>query len=164
VDDGLLHRKGTWGNLPAGEVFTAAYRANGRLVVDELGDWFTPKYGYLKDSPVMLIVRDSRVNIHSVTCSNDNLRIELVKYLQTDPNSARLGEFVIGTNTSLTSLTGNMLQDEKYPSVHCAFGDPLGDETGADWVSKTHVDVLMLEASIWVDGRMIMEEGRHFTG
>lgn len=161
VDDGFITEKGLWRNLPAGEVCTAPYKANGKMVIDELGDWFTTKYGYLKDTPVTLLVKDSRVDLSSVGCVNENLRRELVDYLSTDANSNRVGEFAIGTNIFLTRLTGIFLQDEKFPSVHCAFGDPLRDLTGADWESKTHVDALMLNCSIWIDDRMIMDEGKH---
>jgi len=161
IDDGILHKKGMWGNLPAGEIFTAANKVNGRIVIDELGDWFTPRYGYLKDTPVTLMVRDSRADLSSIRCVNERLRRELVEFLSTDPYSNKLGEFAIGTNLALTSLTGNMLQDEKFPSVHCAFGNPLREETGADWESKTHIDGLVLKSSIWIDGRKIMDEGKH---
>jgi leucyl aminopeptidase (aminopeptidase T) len=163
LSDGLYPNKGMWGNLPEGEIFTAAYRANGRMVIDELGDWFSPKYGVLSKTPVALQVKDSRVDFSSVSCSNEQLRGEFVEYLATDTNSNRLGEFAIGTNIFLERLTGNLLQDEKFPSVHCAFGDPYPDETGADWQSKTHVDGIMLKCSVWVDGRQIMDEGKHLT-
>jgi leucyl aminopeptidase (aminopeptidase T) len=131
------------------------------MVIDEVGNWFAPKYGYLKDTPVTLEVKDFRADLSSVKCANENLRRELVEYLSTDVNSNRLGEFAIGTNIFLTRLTGNFLQDEKFPSIHCAFGDPLHDETGADWESKTHVDGLVLKSSIWIDDLKIMEEGKH---
>jgi aminopeptidase len=134
---------------------------NGRIIIDELGDWFTSKYGYLKDTPVTIMIKDSRADLTSISCANETLRRELVEYLSTDHNSDRLGEFAIGTNLSLNSLTGNMLQDEKFPSVHCAFGNPLREETGADWESKTHIDGLILKSSIWIDGRKIMDEGKH---
>ena len=163
VCDGLYPEKGMWGNLPEGEIFTAAYRANGRMVIDELGDWFSPKYGVLSKTPVTLQVKDSRVDLSSVKCANEQLRQEFVEYLNTDANSNRLGEFAIGTNIFLDRLTGNLLQDEKIPSVHCAFGDPYPDETGADWQSKTHIDGIMLKCSIWIDGKQIMDEGRHLT-
>ena len=159
VSDGLYPEKGMWGNLPDGEIFTAAYRANGRMVIDELGDWFSPKYGVLSKTPVTLQVKDSRVESSSVTCANEQLRKEFVEYLSTDSNSNRLGEFAIGTNIFLHRLTGNLLQDEKFPSAHCAFGDPYSDETGADWQSKTHVDCIMLKCSICIDGTQIMDEG-----
>lgn len=163
VCDGLYPNEGMWGNLPEGEIFTAAYRANGKMVIDELGDWFSPKYGVLAETPVTLQVKDSRVDLSSVGCSNKQLQQEFVQYLTTDPNSNRLGEFAIGTNIFLERLTGNLLQDEKFPSVHCAFGDPYPDETGADWQSKTHVDGIMLKCSVWIDGRQVMDEGHHLT-
>ena len=80
--------------------------------------------------------------------------------MQTDKNSNRLGEFAIGTNTSLTKLVGNLLQDEKFPCVHVAFGDPYTDETGADWESRTHVDAILKDATLWVDDWKLMENGR----
>jgi leucyl aminopeptidase (aminopeptidase T) len=161
--DGLYPNKGMWGNLPEGEIFTAAYRANGKMVIDELGDWFSPKYGVLTETPVTLQVKDSRVDLSSVDCSNKQIQQEFVQYLTTDQKSNRLGEFAIGTNIFLQKLTGNLLQDEKFPSVHCAFGDPYPDETGADWQSKTHVDGIMLKCSVWIDGRQLMDEGHHLT-
>jgi aminopeptidase len=164
VSDGLYHEKGMWGNLPDGEIYTAAYKANGKMVIDELGDWFSPKYGVLSNSPITLHVQDSRVNLGSITCANEQLLREFQAYLSENSNGTRLGEFAIGTNTFLERLTGNLLQDEKFPSVHCAFGDPYSAETGADWSAKTHVDAIMLKCSIWVDDRQIMDEGKHLVG
>ncbi len=163
VSDGLYPEKGMWGNLPDGEIFTAAFKANGKMVIDELGDWFSPKYGVLSKTPVTLHVQDSRVDLSSITCSNESLRREFQEYLSQDPNGTRLGEFAIGTNIFLERLTGNLLQDEKFPSVHCAFGDPYPDETGANWHAKTHVDGIMLKCSIWIDDKQIMDEGKHLV-
>lgn len=161
--DGLYPNRGMWGNLPEGEIFTAAYKANGKLVIDELGDWFSPKYGCLTKSPVTLQVKDSRVDLSTVACTNEQLRKELVEYLRTDVNSNRLGEFAIGTNIYLKELSGVLLQDEKFPSVHCAFGNPYPDETGADWNSRTHIDGITLNCSLWVDEKKIMDEGKHLS-
>jgi aminopeptidase len=93
--------------------------------------------------------------------SKTGVRRELVEYLTTDSNSSKLEEFAIGTNIFLTRLTGNMLQDEKFPSIQCAFGNPLYEETGAHWESRTHVGGLVLKSSIWIDSRKIMDEGNH---
>jgi len=161
ISDGIFRRKGEWGNLPDGEIYTAAWKARGTVVANELGDWFSDKYGVLEKSPVTMDVRDSRVDISTVRCSDSKLQEELARYLQTDENSNRLGEFAIGTNTSLTKLVGNLLQDEKFPCVHVAFGDPYTDETGADWKSRTHVDAILKDATLWVDDRKLMENG-HF--
>ena len=161
VSDGLFPEKGMWGNLPDGEIYTAAYRANGTMVIDELGDWFSPKYGVLAETPLTLHVNDSRIDFSSVACNNSALQREFLEYVKVDPNGNRLGEFAIGTNIFLDRLTGNLLQDEKFPSVHCAFGDPYSAETGANWQAKTHVDGIMLKCNIWIDGKQIMEEGKH---
>jgi len=163
VSDGLYPQKGMWGNLPDGEIFTAAYKANGRMVIDELGDWFSPKYGVISETPLTLEITDSRIKLSSISCSNSELQREFLEYVKADPNGNRLGEFAIGTNIFLTELTGNLLQDEKFPSVHSAFGDPYSEETGADWQAKSHVDGIMLKCSIWVDGKKIMDEGKHLT-
>jgi leucyl aminopeptidase (aminopeptidase T) len=164
VSDGLFHKKGMWGNLPDGEIFTAAFKANGKMVIDELGDWFSPKYGVLSKTPVTLQVNNSRADLNSITCANEQLLREFKEYLSQDPNGTRLGEFAIGTNIFLERLTGNLLQDEKFPSVHCAFGNPYPEETGADWSASTHVDGIMLKSSIWIDDKQIMDEGKHLVG
>jgi leucyl aminopeptidase (aminopeptidase T) len=163
VSDGLFPEKGMWGNLPDGEIFTAAQRANGKMVIDELGDWFSPKYGVISKTPLTLQVFDSRIDFDSVTCENSQLKREFLDYVKSDPNGNRLGEFAIGTNIFLERLTGNLLQDEKFPSVHCAFGDPYPEETGANWAAKTHIDCIMLSCSVWIDNMQIMDEGRHLT-
>ncbi len=154
---GLYHEPGRWGNLPEGEVFTAPVNAEGTLVVHLLGDYFSRKYGLLAQ-PMTLRVQNGRVV--AIEHPDTALAQELQQYLHSDPNGTRVGEFAIGTNEFLTELTGNLLQDEKFPGVHVAFGDPYADRTGADWHSKVHVDVIPLKVSIWVDGTPLMHEGR----
>ena len=80
-------------------------------------------------------------------------------YTHTDENSDRVGEFAIGTNIELTRLIGNILQDEKFPGIHIAFGNPYGVHTGADWYSSTHIDVVGTEFDIWVDDTQLMQSG-----
>jgi aminopeptidase len=70
-----------------------------------------------------------------------------------------VGEFAIGTNIGLKDVIGNILQDEKLPGVHIAFGDPYGAHTGAQWKSSTHIDVVGRKFDIWADDRQIMSAG-----
>lgn len=154
---GIYHDPGSWGNLPEGEVFTAPVSADGVLVVALLGDHFSEKYGVL-DRPVTIRVRDGWVT--EVSCADPDLAAELFEYLRSAENGARMGEFAIGTNVALRELTGNLLQDEKIPGVHVAFGNPYPEETGADWSSTVHVDVIPVRTTIVVDGEEIMRDGR----
>lgn len=153
---GLYHQAGDWGNLPEGEVFTCPKTLDGVLVVDVLGDYFSPKYGVL-ENPVRIEVHDSIVT--KVTCADESISDELFGYLNSSENGLRAGEFAIGTNTAVTKLSGNLLQDEKIPGIHVAFGNPIGYQTGADWTSDVHVDVVPTNCTITVDGKKIMKNG-----
>jgi aminopeptidase len=153
---GRYHEQGKWGNLPEGEVFTAPATVDGVLVCDVLGDYFSEKYGVLAQ-PVVLTVKNGYVT--EVTSENAALAQELHDYLFSVPNGNRAGEFAIGTLTSLKKLSGNLLQDEKMPGLHVAFGNPYPQFTGADWDARIHVDVIPTRCTIEIDGRTIMRDG-----
>ncbi|HEV2047359.1 MAG TPA: aminopeptidase [Chthoniobacterales bacterium] len=148
-----------WGNLPGGEIFTAPANANGRFVVDGVvGDYLCSKYGDLRDAPLTIEVKDNR--IVDLRCENKELLEDFRAYTSTDENSNRVGEFAIGTNTALTRVIGNILQDEKIPGVHIAFGHPYAEHTGANWVSKTHIDCVGRDFDVWFDGEQVMTRGK----
>jgi len=154
---GLYHEQGQWGNLPEGEVFTCPATAEGIIVADVLGDYFSPKYGVL-ERPMAFHVADGRVK--RVECADKALEAEVWDYLNSDANGRRVGEFAIGTNIAITELTGNLLQDEKIPGVHVAFGNPYPQRTGADWSAQVHVDVIPTRCTIEIDGEVIMVNGK----
>jgi len=148
-----------WGNLPGGEVFTTPGEVNGTFVIDGVvGDWLCAKFGGLRDSPLTIRVKGNRLTeAHS---ENRELENDFWNYTHTDENSDRVGEFAIGTNIELKDVIGQILQDEKYPGVHIAFGNPYGEHTGADWYSSTHIDVVGRKFDIWVDNQQIMRAGQ----
>lgn len=148
-----------WGNLPGGETFTTPLEVNGVFVVDGVvGDYLCAKYGDLQTEPLTLEVKNNR--LVSALSSNRELQREFWEYTHRDSNSDRVGEFAIGTNLACTNVVGNILQDEKMPGVHMAFGDPYGAHTGAPWSSTTHIDVTGRNFDIWADGRQIMRAGQ----
>ncbi|MEO8210446.1 MAG: aminopeptidase [bacterium] len=148
-----------WGNLPGGEIFTSPMNVEGLFVVDGVvGDYLCQKYGDLKDTPLFIDIIDSRIK--HMTCSNTALLDEFTAYTMTDENSNRVGEFAIGTNIALTKVIGHILQDEKLPSIHMAFGHPYSEHTGADWVSTTHIDCVGIDMNIWLEDEKVMENGK----
>jgi len=148
-----------WGNLPGGEIFTAPMNTNGIFVVDGVvGDYLCSKYGDLHDRPLTIEVRDNR--IVDLRCDDKELLEEFRAYTSTDENSNRVGEFAVGTNTACTHVIGNILQDEKIPGIHIAFGHPYSEHTGADWKSKTHIDCVGRDFDIWFDGEPVMRAGK----
>src|SRR5215472_9943914 len=154
---GRYHQQGKWGNLPEGEVFTAPATVDGILVCDVLGDFFSQKYGVL-EHPICITVKEGYIT--EVSSEDAALAQEVKEYLFSTPNGNRAGEFAIGTLTSLTKLSGNLLQDEKMPGLHVAFGNPYPEFTGADWNAKIHVDVIPTCCTIEVDGYTIMRDGK----
>jgi aminopeptidase len=148
-----------WGNLPGGEIFTTPGEVNGTFVVDGVvGDYLCAKFGDLQGNPLTIRMKGNRlIEAHS---ENRELENDFWKYTHTDENSDRVGEFAIGTNIDLKEVIGQILQDEKYPGVHIAFGNPYGAHTGADWDSTTHIDVVGRKFNIWVDDQQIMREGK----
>lgn len=148
-----------WGNLPGGEIFTSPQNTNGLFVVDGVvGDYLCQKWGDIQRHPLFIQVEDNRIK--SVECSNKALLKEFLDYTHTDENSDRVGEFAIGTNIALTRIIGHILQDEKYPGIHIAFGHPYADHTGQNWVSTTHIDCVGRNFDIWMDGVQVMERGK----
>jgi len=148
-----------WGNLPGGEIFTTPGVVNGTFVIDGVvGDYLCAKFGSLQENPLTIRMKGNRlIEAHS---ENRELESDFWKYTHTDENSDRVGEFAIGTNIDLKNVIGQILQDEKYPGVHIAFGNPYGAHTGADWDSTTHIDVVGRKFNIWVDDRQIMQDGK----
>jgi len=159
-DTGKFHAKGDWGNLPAGEVYTAPVWLHGTIVTNLLGDFFSEKYEELVP-PLRFEVRDSKVQVDTITGGNPDVVREFKEYLLSDPMGTRAGEFAMGTNLGLTKLVGNLLQDEKIPGVHVAFGNPYGDQTGAPWNARTHVDVVILDTDVWLDGVQVQKRGKY---
>ena len=148
-----------WGNLPGGEIFTTPGEVNGTFVIDGVvGDYLCAKFGDLKENPLTIRMKGNRLTeAHS---ENRELEDDFWKYTHTDENSDRVGEFAIGTNIDLKEVIGEILQDEKYPGIHIAFGNPYGAHTGAEWDSTTHIDVVGRKFNIWVDDEQIMRDGK----
>ena len=149
-----------WSNLPAGEVFTTPATVDGRFVCDATaGDYFNGKYGDLQATPLVMEIAGGRLK--HVECPRKDLEEEFWSYCHTDENSDRVGELAFGTNLGLSRMIGILLQDEKFPGVHLAFGDPYGSQTHADWKSRTHVDVLTRNCDVWIDSDQVIEKGRY---
>ena len=97
--------------------------------------------------------------VRKISHPDDGIRAEMEKYLAQHENSNRAGKFAIGTNVALRKLSGNLLQDEKIPGVHVAFGFPYPEETGAEWDCPSHCEMVSTRSTIKVDGQCLMRDG-----
>jgi len=145
ADIGDISRKGSHGNLPAGECFTAPVEEsfNGRLVIRLIDD----KMGHGE-----MIFKNGRLVEHS----GEGVEA-IVRNIGDDETGQIVGEFGIGTNPG-AMICPNMLEAEKaFGTAHFAIGDSYGLGLNS---SSHHYDALVDNITIRADGRVIAENGR----
>jgi len=164
---GIIKNLREWENLPSGELYTNPRKLNGTLIVDGVvGEWIGAKHSGrmdFRETPLEIEVEETPEGsfIKELKCKDGKLYADFDKYVHEDPCASRVGELGLGTNIFLEEIIGNILQDEKFPTVHVAFGDPYAEHTGATWSCDHHIDVLMRKCDIEVDGTLIMKEGKY---
>lgn len=138
ADSGMLSKAGSFGNLPAGEVFLAPVEgsASGRLVLE----WAPTRE--LK-SPVALIVKNGIVTeIEGEEVFAGYLR----EKLNERPENRNIAELGIGTN-DMAKRPDNILESEKIlGTIHIA----LGDNSSFGGVVKTpfHQDFVFFRPTV----------------
>ena len=149
ADTGLVHNPGDFSNLPAGEAYIAPVEgtANGIIVVDGA------MVGKVK-KPVQIVVKDGYATQITGDKSAEELEKILEPFGQPGRNVAELG---IGTNDK-AKIVGSVLEDEKVMgTVHIGLGD--NKSMGGNVSVQSHLDGILLRPTLWVDDRMIMENG-----
>lgn len=149
ASNGLLVNPGDSGNLPSGETFIAPVEgtANGEIIID----------GSIADigkvtQRVLLKIREGRL-VEAEGAEGE----ELLRLLG-DGNGRLVGEFGIGTNRA-ARLTGTILEDEKvYGTSHIAFG--TNTSFGGTINAGIHLDAVTKTPEIYVDGKLIIAEGK----
>jgi len=148
ADDGNLRAPGSFGNLPCGEGFIAPLNGEGRVVVASLAPLG------ISDEPAMLEIRDGHI-VQAHGGLGPEYLDRLREYGEAATNLAELG---VGTN-DCARLTGKMLEDEKIlGTVHVAFGASAG--IGGTVSVPIHLDAVVLDASLDIDGKAVLDEGR----
>jgi leucyl aminopeptidase (aminopeptidase T) len=148
ADDGDITRPGSFGNLPCGEGFISPLGGEGQLVAMSLA-----QLG-LSPEPVRLTVADGHL-----TAAEGGLGPEYIERLRSHGDAGtNLAELGVGTNDR-AKLTGLILEDEKIlGTVHLAFGASAG--IGGTVSVPIHLDVVVLEATLEIGDRRVLEAGR----
>jgi leucyl aminopeptidase (aminopeptidase T) len=155
ADDGLLTAPGSFGNLPAGEVYLAPLEgtSEGVMVVE-----YAPTRGLV--SPLELVVKGGRV----VEIRGDEpYRAKLEqKFAESDKNR-NIAELGISTNDRATR-PDNILEAEKIlGTIHIALGDNTG--FGGTVSTPFHEDYVFYRPTLTViakDGsaRILLDDGK----
>ncbi len=150
-DAGLFTKKGSFGNLPTGEIFVAPVEgtARGIYVVDAS----FAGIGKLEKPLKVFVEKGDAVKIEGYKAK------ELEKLLDSAGIGARnVAEFGIGTNEK-AKITGNILEDEKViGTCHIALGNNIG--FGGRTSVQLHLDGIIKNPTICIDGKRMADRGK----
>jgi leucyl aminopeptidase (aminopeptidase T) len=147
---GVYREKGQAGNLPSGEAFIAPVEgsASGEVVID--GSF--AGIGVLS-APLKLFFEKGQL-----VDAKGPERQKLFDLLGDNPLARNVAELGIGTNNK-ARVTGVILEDEKiYGTVHIALGS--NDTFGGTVAAGIHVDGVITNPELYIDGKCILSEGK----
>ncbi|MCX6152896.1 MAG: aminopeptidase [Candidatus Kapabacteria bacterium] len=148
---GVIRNIGESGNLPSGEVYLSPWEGKtyGKVVFDasfsEIG---------MLDNPITIEIDKG----YAEKISGKTEARELSRILNKVGNEARqVAEFGIGTNYQ-ARICGDILEDEKVlGTIHVAFGNNVS--MGGIISVPLHLDGIVLNPTVYVDGEMIIDNG-----
>lgn len=151
---GLLRDPG-FTNLPGGEVSTSPLSVSGTFRVD--GGAFLPD-GQVIRTPVRL-----RFERGELVSAEGHGAEAILRAADAHPMGRRVGQIALGTNTSVLTPIGAMLQDLKMPGFHLVLGYSCPELTGATWTSRVMLPLACRRPDVYVDDDPLMVRGRYRT-
>ncbi|MEW6482968.1 MAG: aminopeptidase [bacterium] len=145
IDNGLITKKGDFGNLPAGEVFLAPREksCNGVLVIEvmEKRRLKSPLFAKIENGVVIGLSGEKEA------------KERLEGIFSKHPLARNIAEFGMGINDKASNPT-NILEAEKIlGTCHIAFGDNSG--FGGNIFVPFHEDYVVFSPTIELDGKKI---------
>ena len=142
ADTGILTERGAFGNLPAGEVFTAPVEgtASGKYIIE-----YGPEEGKL-DFPIEAIIDNGKV----VNINGKGRLVDLLNgKFEEDKRCRNIAELGIGINNGAIH-TENILEAEKIlGTIHVAFGD--NSSFGGNVQAPMHIDFVLFNPTVKVE-------------
>ena len=173
-DDGDIRRRGSFGNIPCGEVFTSpvtglcegvlvfdgSISINGRTILLSSPITVEVESGYVREvrggpeadllRKAIMKARDKARKLMRSRCIDRSLAL---KYAT---NARAIGEIGFGINPK-AKVVGVLIEDEKaWGTVHVA----IGSNYEGDAPALNHFDCVMTKPTVEVDGEVIVENGR----
>ena len=153
ADDGDLSAPGAFGNLPCGEGFIAPAGGEGTVVARSIA-----AVGLTRGHPAALTIDGG--HLRAATAPEGERLLAMLR--EHGENGTNLAELGVGTNDR-AQLTGNVLEDEKIlGTVHVAFGASIA--IGGSISVPIHLDCVVTDATLTVDGTPVLHEGRYVLG
>jgi hypothetical protein len=159
ASDGVI-RDGAWGNVPSGETYIAPVEgtAEGTFVVNGSMPGLVIKPGA---ELILTFERGRLVRLEPAGTPAaawlTSTQIDKARAAG-DLEWSNLAEIGVGLNPAVTSLTGNMLFDEKAAgTAHIALGTNI--YMGGMVYSSIHCDLVTRQPTLLVDGHVLLDRG-----
>ncbi|MFQ5911208.1 MAG: aminopeptidase [Thermoplasmata archaeon] len=145
-DTGICHKKGSFTNLPAGELFIAPIEGSseGKIVVD--GSFFE-----ILDEPATVWIKKG------VATRITGAKSAVAEMNKGGREGRHVCEFGLGLNPN-ARIMGSFLEDAKVlGTAHISFGD--NSTFGGRIKCGVHVDAVMRKPKVVIDNRLVLEDG-----
>jgi len=141
-------------NLPCGEVFVCPIEtsANGKVFFDVPTNYFGHRIVDLK-----LEFKKGRIVNFNAKQGRRDFK-EVLDSATGDKD--RIAEFAIGLNPKAQFINDILVDEKVLGSIHIAIGDNKGPSYGGKNDSSIHWDLIMTHATVKVDGKIIMKNGK----
>jgi len=151
---GTAHTPGSWCSLPHGESAISPIEgtATGNLVGPYLVE--DREIGRPKE-PYELVIREG--NIVEVKGGIEARRLEGLLE-KCGPSSRNIAEFAIGTNRRARIETGLREAKKAWGTAHIGIGD--SQSIGGIVESPLHIDHIVLQPTVWLDGKEVVRDGK----
>jgi 2,5-dihydroxypyridine 5,6-dioxygenase len=131
-------------------------RVNGTAVVDGL--MMTPPPAFVPKEPVKFTVKDSR--IVGIEGGTDARNVEAFFASVNDPNSYLFAHLGFGLDPRIGKAVTTIDAESREGQIDIAFGSSVLPIGGGDVAAKVHCDMLLMDASLIVDDKLIIDKGK----
>ncbi|MDH7484775.1 MAG: hypothetical protein QHJ81_00690 [Anaerolineae bacterium] len=129
------------------------------VIVFDGACWPPRELGLLR-SPIKLTLEKGRVT--KVEGGHEARTLERWFASIGNPNIYRLAHYSLGFNPGVTRCTGRIVEDERvFGCIEFGIGSQGKQIGGLTWDAGGHTDGIVLNPSIYLDGRPLEEEGRY---
>jgi 2,5-dihydroxypyridine 5,6-dioxygenase len=152
---GFADEPGRFSGLPDGESTVAPLEGatQGRIV----NPYMIDKIGQV-DEPFRMEIKDGWI----VSVDGGKQARQLFELFgKTDPNARRIAsQFVLGMNPDCRVVPNAKEVSKKLGTLHVAIGDNIS--LGGTIQCGLHIDIVILNPTVWLDGKIVLENGRLF--
>ena len=153
-ETGLFRESGQFAALPNSELNISPLEGSTSGVI--VGDVRLMGYGIVREEPVTIEVKSGEVVNFSGGNAADYLRETLKAF--NDRSAYNLAEFAIGLNPASRTYATNLEDLGKLGFGHHGIGSNYA--IGGSIAAPCHIDIIYAEASLYIDGKLIMDKGK----